>query len=202
MPFGSPNFLIIDKEQPDYTSLLTQHSIKFPAIVKSLTACGTEESHIMGIIHDEKGLHGTELQLPLLVQEFKNHKGVIMKIYTIGDNIHVVRRSSLRDVEKNQQKPIIFDSQDFPKELLALNNPLVNDLQKVPNPTDDMLKAMVKALNKHVGMSLMGVDVILCTESQKFGIIDINYFPGYKGIQNWPSALIDFLVAKTKAKQH
>jgi len=104
MPFGSPNFLIIDKEQPDYTSLLTQHSIKFPAIVKSLTACGTEESHIMGIIHDEKGLHGTELQLPLLVQEFKNHKGVIMKIYTIGDNIHVVRRSSLRDVEKKPTK--------------------------------------------------------------------------------------------------
>jgi len=139
MPFGSPNFLIIDKEQPDYTSLLTQHSIKFPIIVKALTACGTEESHIMGIIHNEKGLHGTKLQVPMLVQEFKNHNGVIMKIYTIGDHIHVVRRSSLRNVKQDiQQNPVIFDSQDFPKELLALNNPLVEDLQQVPNPTTEM----------------------------------------------------------------
>jgi len=198
MPFESPNFVIVDKEQDDYTALLAQHSIKFPIIAKAVTACGTEASHIMGILYNEKGLHGTKLKPPMLVQEFKNHNGVIMKVYTIGDHIHVVRRKSLRNVQDNQHEPIIFDSQAFPRELLAADNTLVDDVQQVPNPTEEMLKAMVKALNKHVGMTLMGVDVILCTQSKKFGIIDINYFPGYAGIHNWPSALVDLIVEKAK----
>jgi inositol-1,3,4-trisphosphate 5/6-kinase/inositol-tetrakisphosphate 1-kinase len=54
----------------------------------------------MSLAYDKYCL--TELDPPLVLQEFVNHGGVLFKVYIVGDQIRVVRRFSLPDVQEGK----------------------------------------------------------------------------------------------------
>jgi len=192
MHVRSPKFTIIKKEEKDYTETLKKAGIHFPIMAKHLEAGGSEHSHIMGALCTEKGLHS--FHPPFLVQEYYNHDAVIFKVFYIGpDNITVVRRPSLANLKVKEQKDIIFDSQKpWPKELSA-ENPPVDDKEKVPDIDMEVLKKMTKFFLDEIGMSLGGYDVIRQNDTNYLGLLDINYFPGYKGVDQFKKELFEWI---------
>lgn len=60
------------------------------------------------------------------------------------------------------------------------------------------MKAMMESLRDTFGVSIFGFDVITNAKTGKHGIIDINYFPGFIGVDNFSSILLNHLVSKNK----
>lgn len=70
-----------------------------PLVAKPLVVDGTLRSHELFLAYDQFSL--SELEPPLVLQEFINHGGLLFKIYIIEDAVKVVRRFSLPNVSKN-----------------------------------------------------------------------------------------------------
>ncbi|RXM97908.1 Inositol-tetrakisphosphate 1-kinase [Acipenser ruthenus] len=58
----------------------------------------------------------------------------------------------------------------------------------------------VTKLRSELGMSLFGVDVIVNTETGRHTVIDINIFPGYEGVPQFFSALLNHIEALLQEK--
>jgi len=224
-PFQSPKFLVLESSS-DISKITTQ-KFQYPLIIKTLAACGSLESHDMAILFDAAQFHtqefkdffgkksrkyrNSQLNKPnaayefaseLLVQEYKNHDSIIFKVYCIGkDSVYTVKRPSLLNLYSTNlngdvNKPIFLNSQTIPKEVIGKTP---EDSTVVP-PSGELLKLLTGALIHHLGMNLLGVDVIYCVDEKKYGIIDVNYFPGYGGVDTFPKDLVD-LIEKTINKK-
>ncbi|EFJ04227.1 hypothetical protein SELMODRAFT_432608 [Selaginella moellendorffii] len=75
-------------------------SPKFPVIAKLLVANGSTNSHAMSLTFNQEGL--TKFKLPVVLQEFFNHGGVIFKMYVVGNYVKCVKRRSLPDVPEDE----------------------------------------------------------------------------------------------------
>lgn len=49
-------------------------------------------------------------------------------------------------------------------------------------PDDDVIREISKALRQALGVSLFGIDVIINNQTGQHAVIDINAFPGEKGL--------------------
>ncbi|XP_024520765.1 inositol-tetrakisphosphate 1-kinase 1-like [Selaginella moellendorffii] len=80
--------------------LKAMSSPKFPVITKLLVANGSTNSHAMSLTFNQEGL--TKFKLPVVLQEFFNHGGVIFKMYVVGNYVKCVKRRSLPDVPEDE----------------------------------------------------------------------------------------------------
>ncbi|XP_014512106.1 inositol-tetrakisphosphate 1-kinase 3 isoform X3 [Vigna radiata var. radiata] len=97
-----PRQLVITKEK-DPSSIpyeVTKAGMKLPLVAKPLVVDGTAKSHELFLAYDEFSL--SELEPPLVLQEFVNHGGLLFKIYVVGETIKVVRRFSLPNISKRE----------------------------------------------------------------------------------------------------
>jgi len=178
-----PYTFILEKD--DHIS----ENVTFPCICKSLEAGGSENSHHMGIVFNTQSL--LEWPRPVLVQQYYNHNCTIDKVFVIGDQSFVVRRPSLLNYEMVETNaPVIFNSQkmdDF------LGNPENFDVPVIPKNTIEKITAsVIKGTNLH----LLGYDVITDNKTGQYYIIDINFFPGFKGIDKFNEIFFDFVCKK------
>lgn len=183
----SPKYALLEKEEADYTPHIS--ALRFPVLVKTVRACGAQDAHMMSVAFSEKGLHHPDLRAPLIVQEYLNHGAVIWKIFVIGDYVAVVGRPSLCDLALDASRPnITFNSQKgVPPELLA------KQPGTVPQPPQRVLEAMAAWLSARTGMTLFGFDVVVhqtAAGRTAYGVIDINYFPGYSGVPDFNARLL------------
>ncbi|EGC40315.1 hypothetical protein DICPUDRAFT_146695 [Dictyostelium purpureum] len=193
----NPNFVLIDEQSQikDYSELLQKSDITFPCVCKPIKACGSEESHFMGIVFRESDLH--QFKLPMLIQQFINHDGIIYKVFAIGDYIHVVHKKSIRNMNQNETELIKFDSQKpFPSTLL----PTEDIESKVQTPNKETLKIVAQNITKALGLTLFGFDVIIDSETKKLAVVDINYFPTYGGVQDFYKLLLEHSINLYKQK--
>lgn len=172
-----PKYCIIENKQ----DLSNINHIQFPVICKSLTACGTNDSHGMAICFNEKSLKNIimsdKINLPVVVQQFINHDGVVHKIYVVGSQVWVQHRESIKNLSPGTQDAIIFNSQDKLPESLRMD---VKSNQKTPLMPMKLVSEITKSIKKLLGFGLFGYDVVTDVNSQKHYIIDVNYFPGKK----------------------
>jgi hypothetical protein len=99
---GVPKQLVITGDAASIPSSVAAAGLKLPLVAKPLVADGTAKSHALSLAYDKYCL--TELEPPLVLQEFVNHGGVLFKVYVVGDQIRVVRRFSLPDVKEGQSE--------------------------------------------------------------------------------------------------
>lgn len=178
---------MLEKDETDYTQRVS--GLRFPVLIKTVRACGAADAHHMSVAFSEKGLHHPDLRAPLIVQEYLNHGAVIWKIFVIGDYVAVVPRPSLCDLALDPARPnITFNSQKgVPPELLAAQP------GKVPQPPQRVLESMASWLSARTGMTLFGFDVVVhepVAGKLAYGVIDINYFPGYSGVPDFNERLL------------
>ncbi|KAG3113792.1 hypothetical protein PI125_g7022 [Phytophthora idaei] len=195
--FKVPNFYEV--ESPEQFQKLQEElgagRTRLPLICKSVEACATDRSHMMSVITKREDLRYVEY--PALYQEFINHSGRLFKGYVLGDIINVAERRSLPNLVAGTAQHVHFNTQqNYPTSKDF--HPHVDDstLQEelVGEWTQEEFFAAVRAigqrLREELKLTLFGFDVIVADDgSQELYVIDVNYFPSYRELDDLSSIL-------------
>eukprot|EP01129_Flabellula_baltica_P005389 TRINITY_DN1951_c0_g1_i2.p1 TRINITY_DN1951_c0_g1~~TRINITY_DN1951_c0_g1_i2.p1 ORF type:complete len:252 (-),score=41.73 TRINITY_DN1951_c0_g1_i2:544-1299(-) len=159
----------------------------FPLICKTIRASGGYEAHEMAIIWDVESLSSYRY-MPLLAQEYYNHQATIIKVYVCGSKFWMIPGVSLPNFHE-PRPPILFNSQDFKKELPEeLQSEYAGNL---PVPNEEIVRPITERLSNLLGLSIYGYDLIKNIDSDTWGVIDVNYFPDFRGVDGFHEALLD-----------
>lgn len=162
--------------------------LNYPLLLKPVAACGTSNSHSIQVIHNEEQLRAVGNPYPMLAFPFIPHHGVVFKCYSLGENFVMHKSKSL--VLKTQDK-VVFDSQKpLPTEIDA---GAVPDSSSSFEPTNEELKASSEALRKMTGVQLIGYDLLRRESDGKLCLVDFNYFPCFRGIEDVPGKFATFI---------
>ena len=178
-----PDGLTVD----EIRDFLHRANVQFPIIAKPMHT----NDKLMSMIFSLDDVHA--IRTPSLVQEFFNHNGVMYKVFVIGDRYHIIQRPSIKDyATDSNQKPIYLDSRDVSKmgrgfhPHIHHSDPSKQTWRNSFDDPDLLKKSVVSELCKRLkhssGLQLYGVDILVLKETGNYAIVDINQFPGYKGI--------------------
>lgn len=189
-----------------------QDKLSFPIILKRRVACGTKASHEMVIAYDMDGalaaikavfggsdqplsIDSHDYPIPgcaedfaaeIIAQQFITyHGGVLFKVYSIGSNVAVQPRPSVNhSIKAPHCGYYYFDSHSLKRgDHFAFDpNTGCSKLTEAIMPSPKLTKSIIAELSKELGLSLLGVDLVYDIHSKYYYIVDINYFPGYKGV--------------------
>ena len=185
-------------------SIVNENNFYYPLIIKHVMGASLgKEAHEMSIIFDENGL--VDLKTPCFLQQFYNHSGYMLKIYTVGEKYYICKRPSIRDLTAGSFPTVHFNSNDISKR--GKSSPLhSNTLEQssiINNDTAlierDIVVELLTRLKHEFAFTLLGIDIIVDKETGDYGIIDINYFPGYDGVRDqFHTDLVNLLVLTGK----
>lgn len=103
-------------------------------------------------------------EAPVIIQEFIEGTGEDLKVYVVGEQVFAVK------------KPFSETSFTVPG---------------VPVPVTEEVRQLTIAAGKACGLGLYGLDII---ESPRGPfVVDVNYFPGYKGVPNVAPLIADYI---------
>ncbi|XP_028396256.1 inositol-tetrakisphosphate 1-kinase-like [Dendronephthya gigantea] len=179
-----PNFVSLESaDRKANMRALHLANIKFPFICKTNVAHGSDESHEMSIIFNEEGLQ--DITPPCVCQEFVNHNAILYKVFVIGNKHYISERPSIKNLQAGDFQTIFFHSHDVSKpNSSSFLNQLEKPILKQSPPDEKVVKKLVDILKRRMRLTLFGVDVIVERKSRRIGVIDINYFPGYEGVDS------------------
>ncbi|KAL4194245.1 hypothetical protein AMTRI_Chr05g58380 [Amborella trichopoda] len=200
---GVPKQLVVTKDPSSIPAAVTGTGLNLPLVVKPLVVDGTAKSHELSLAYDELSL--SQLEPPLVLQEFVNHGGVLFKVYIVGPTVTVVRRFSLPDVDKRNCKG--HGVIPFPRVSSAAASADNADLDPcvAELPPQPLLERLAKELQHRLGLRLFNIDIIRQQGIRdRYYVIDINYFPGYGKMPGYEQVFTDFLLSlrRTTTKDH
>jgi hypothetical protein len=170
----------------------------FPILVKSVVACGTAESHFIGIFHTRDQLTGDVIgSQKVIAFPFVPHYGAVFKCYSLGD--HSITRAA-GSIVCHGSEAIQFDSQKpLPEELR--NHQFSESVAVKLAPTEEELGQVSAALRNSSGVHLIGFDLLKRESDGKLVLVDFNYFPCFKNIEDVPGKVAAFIKEKAKQKR-
>ncbi|KAI9306789.1 inositol-tetrakisphosphate 1-kinase [Cunninghamella echinulata] len=208
--FSLPKNKIIQsiKEYPDIS-----HQLTYPIICKRQTACSSTKSHEMTLIPSINQLewmtHYEDYE-PLLLQEFIQHDGIIIKVYVADHQIYTSIRPSFMNMNQDGYA-VHFDSQHLPKQfnhdkiidphLNKLISPSSFENQQVQEKKESQLdhrrlQEIANLLQQKLGLTFFGFDVLIESNTNAYFIVDVNYFPSFKNVPNFQDIFIDIIKKK------
>ena len=204
IPVKSPRFVAV----PELTLRSNNHgddsTLSLPLIVKPLIAAGTKQSHNMLIALHESAL--SKLPPKSIVQEFVNHDATLYKVYVLGDLVNVYKRHSLpnlpSDLSEVTKDMVEFDSQrPYPKlKDFGIDIAETSDCNLCRNTdfavTEEEITPVVEVLKEAFGLELFGFDILMGSDRGECFVVDVNYFPSYKEVSNFPSLLARYLTQR------
>ncbi|KAH9655492.1 Inositol-tetrakisphosphate 1-kinase 3 [Citrus sinensis] len=173
-----PRQMVITKDSLSIPDQVFEAGLKLPLVAKPLVVDGSAKSHELFLAYDRFSL--SELEPPMLLQEFVNHGGILFKIYIIGETIKVVRRFSLPNVSKRELAKVVGVFR-FPRVSSAAASADDADLDPgiAELPPRPLLERLARELRRRLGLQLFNIDMIREHGMRDvFYVIDINYFPG------------------------
>uniref|UniRef100_A0A8B9LVY2 Inositol-tetrakisphosphate 1-kinase n=1 Tax=Astyanax mexicanus TaxID=7994 RepID=A0A8B9LVY2_ASTMX len=214
----SPPFMVLNSEcGPDTLEQIEQHGLTFPFICKTRVAHGTN-SHEMAIIFSAEDLK--DVKPPCVIQSFINHNAVLYKVFVVGDSYTVVERPSLKNfpsgpagkhgaefgsetlplrigtLQAPDTKAIFFNSHNVSKPESSSDLTSRDNVEGVSQPpSDDVIRELSRSLRQALGVSLFGIDVIINNQTGQHAVIDINAFPGYEGVPEFFSDLLNHITS-------
>uniref|UniRef100_A0A4W6E3H7 Inositol-tetrakisphosphate 1-kinase n=1 Tax=Lates calcarifer TaxID=8187 RepID=A0A4W6E3H7_LATCA len=187
----SPPYLEVHRasDLPSIQQAVMAQGLSFPLICKTRVAHGSL-SHEMSLIFSAGSL--ADIHPPCVLQSFVNHGAVLHKVFVVGDKHFCVERPSLKNFPS--RKTIFFNSHQVSKpesssDLTALDE----QMPCLPPPSSQAVDALVRELRVQLGMALFGVDVIINIHTHTLTVIDINIFPGYEGVPQFFSSLLNHI---------
>jgi glutathione synthase/RimK-type ligase-like ATP-grasp enzyme len=117
------------------------------------------------------------LYYDVYVQKFIECDGFERKVYVIGDNVFGIIRENpiyifLRD------KPNVID---------------VDMIKRKEFKISEEIRKLANILSKELNLKIFGFDLIKLTDKDRFYLIDLNDFPGFRGIKNIENTLFSYL---------
>ena len=120
---------------------------------------------------DDGGEDGTALGERLIfAQEYEEHEPFDYKAYAVGDYVHAIKR--------------VFPAKTKEEKL------------GTPVGDDPELEDLVRRCGKLFGLQLYGVDLVKTANG--FSVIEVNCFPGYKGVPQGGEKISSFILETTK----
>jgi ribosomal protein S6--L-glutamate ligase len=127
----------------------------------------------ISILHDEADLAVLDSPgAPVLIQELVDGSGEDVKVYVVGEEVFAVRK---------EFSPTSFTRPGRPSRI------------------SDELRQIALACGRALGLGLYGLDV-LETDSGPV-VVDVNYFPGYKGIPDVAPVIADYVEGYALGRQ-
>jgi glutathione synthase/RimK-type ligase-like ATP-grasp enzyme len=111
------------------------------------------------------------------IQEFIESDGIERKIYFVGDKIFGIKR----------ENPIYIYLRENPENI---------DVEKIDRQEfkiTESIKKLAKILAKGLNLKIFGFDLIKPLKKRKYYLVDLNDFPGFKGIPNIEDVIVDYL---------
>lgn len=202
----TPNFVeLTTRDVNENLEKLKSASVRFPFVCKPLLAHGSAHAHQMSLIFGESGLK--TINPPCVAQSFINHNARLFKLFLIKDKYYVIERPSLKNFRHGTVdcETVYFDSHDIskPNSSSVLTELDANEEIRYPirEPEKERLDRIVKVVSKELGLSLLGIDVIIENKTGRYAIIDMNAFPGYDGVENFLEILRDFVIEEIETKK-
>ncbi|KAG1106285.1 hypothetical protein G6F42_016811 [Rhizopus arrhizus] len=175
---------------------------------KRRTACSSTEAHQMTLIPSAQGMSQMEQYFKndaVMLQEFIQHDGVIVKVYVADGQISASTRPSFKNLDRSGDV-VHFDSQTLPKSF-ETKIELSHDLDRVflrSDPTEihlykesvldtSRLQKIADSLRRQLGLTFFGFDVLLQSHTNAYFVVDVNYFPSFKAVENFHSIFVDIL---------
>lgn len=170
--------------------LIQESKIRFPILAKPMDTHNKQMSLIFSL--DDLD----DFETPSLVEEFYNHNGVMYKVFVMGDRYNVIQRPSIKDYSLSDysvhKKPIKIDSRNVSKMGRGFHPEIHHSdpakqkwLNSFDNPDlldRDVLKLLCKRMSEASGLKMFGLDILVVKETGNYALVDINQFPGYKGV--------------------
>jgi ribosomal protein S6--L-glutamate ligase len=126
-----------------------------------------------GDADESGGEDGTALGERLVfAQEYLEHEGYDYKAYGIGDYVHVIKR--------------VFPA-TTPEEKLG-----------TPVGEDPELEDLVRRSGRLFGLELYGVDLVKTPAG--YSVIEVNCFPGFKGVPDAGRRVTDFILERARSR--
>ncbi|XP_034078196.1 inositol-tetrakisphosphate 1-kinase isoform X2 [Gymnodraco acuticeps] len=192
----SPPFMVLNTEcSPDVLEQIKRQGLTFPFICKTRVAHGTN-SHEMAIIFSEEDLK--DVKPPCVIQSFINHNAVLYKVFVVGDSYTVVERPSLKNFPAGpaDREAIFFNSHNVSKPESSSDLTTRENVEGVSQPpSDDVIRELSRSLRQALDVSLFGIDVIINNQTGQHAVIDINAFPGYEGVPEFFTDLLNHITS-------
>jgi len=118
------------------------------------------------------------LYYDVYIQKFIECDGFERKVYVIGDKAFGIIR----------ENPIYIFLRDKP------NNINVDTIKRKEFKISDEIRELAEILSKELNLKIFGFDLIKLMDKDRFYLIDLNDFPGFRGIKNVENALSRYLV--------
>uniref|UniRef100_A0A4W6CMX8 Inositol-tetrakisphosphate 1-kinase n=1 Tax=Lates calcarifer TaxID=8187 RepID=A0A4W6CMX8_LATCA len=189
----SPPYLEVHRasDLPSIQQAVMAQGLSFPLICKTRVAHGSL-SHEMSLIFSAGSL--ADIHPPCVLQSFVNHGAVLHKVFCVGDKHFCVERPSLKNfppVPVVNRKTIFFNSHQVSKP--ESSSDLTSNPFPVGESTSQSSAVSGPDLRVQLGMALFGVDVIINIHTHTLTVIDINIFPGYEGVPQFFSSLLNHI---------
>lgn len=197
---GPPTFLL-DRacSSDEIFKKLEQSNIEFPFLSKPLGGILAHSRYEMSIHFSNTSTNYGDIasqlkkSIPCAIQQFYKHGGILYKLYIVGDYYEVCVRPSIIDIDHNND-PIYFKSNFISRNQESCHITSKIDKSKVflsnQFPKDrfcglngNVITKLIQRMREVVDLQLVGLDIIIETGTNKYYIVDINYFPGFKGIE-------------------
>jgi ribosomal protein S6--L-glutamate ligase len=119
----------------------------------------------ISVVRDEEELAAVPApDGPVVVQEYVSGSGVDLKVYVVGEHVFAVR------------KPFAADSFTRPGR---------------PCPVNQAVREIALRSGEAFGLGLFGLDLIESPDGPV--VVDVNYFPGYKGVEGAAPLIAGFV---------
>jgi len=118
------------------------------------------------------------LYYDVYVQEFIECDGIDRKIYVVGDNIFGIKR----------ENPIYIYLRENPDDID------VDVIERENYEISDDIRRLTRALSEGLNLKIFGFDLIKPVDQDKYYLVDLNDFPGFRGIDNIGTVLVDFIL--------
>jgi inositol-1,3,4-trisphosphate 5/6-kinase / inositol-tetrakisphosphate 1-kinase len=160
-------------------------------INSEMEASGSKESHHMALIYHpvkliELMIKHQALELfdifktnSYILQSYIHHN-MVHKVYVLNDEIFLEDRITVQS--STSTNIFLFDSQKLKQQNKETE---IVEMKRIEEIT--------KILKKEFHLSLFGFDILIEKETNDYYIVDINYFPGYKNVENFDEKLLKYL---------
>lgn len=133
----------------------------------------------------------------VILQEYvPDHGGIVYKLYVVGDKSYVVVKRSL-PISSEQvipgSLPIFLDE----SEIRAFSSPLPPLENECPL-SSEVISAIAAEAQTCMGLCVFGIDFLMDNEKKKFYIIDINFFPSFRGVPNGQKYILEYIHSKSR----
>jgi glutathione synthase/RimK-type ligase-like ATP-grasp enzyme len=124
-------------------------------------------------------MYSNFLYYDVYIQKFIECDGIDRKVYMIGDKILGIKR----------ENPIYIYLRENPESID------VDTISREEYQVPEEMKTLARILSRELNLKIFGFDLIKSIKDNKYYLVDLNDFPGLRGIKDIDVILADFIMS-------